>query len=193
MAPKRPPHLRRMNKSDRLISPGANPDEIRCDMMMAPFDKACGDMEMKWGIDRLPQLVSVETADKWGSAMAKLNNAIVTCDIEETKARVSVCIRGLAAMDAEAEAAGHKPISPEVWEAEYNGRVFSVIKNGSQWIKADVPAGRRIYTMQEVAVALDAMDKGIFASLKDAIPESKVVAINLTENDIPPGGDQIPF
>lgn len=192
MAPKRPTSLRRKNKSDRLIHPDATANEIRCDMMLAPFDKACADMEAKWGIDRLPELVSVETAEKWGSAMAKLNAAIMAGDIEETKSRVGVCVRGLAALDAEATAAGHKPKRPDVWEAEYNGRVFSVIQDVKDWINADVPEGRRIYTMREVAVALDAMDRGLFSAIKDAIPGAQVVAVR-NEEPAPYYNDDLPF
>ena len=47
--------------------------------------------------------------------------------------------------------------------------------------------------MQEVAVALDAMDRGLLMQIKDAIPEAKVVAARPAENPIPPGGDPIPF
>lgn len=190
MAPKRPHNLHRQNKSDRLVSPGASADEIRCDMMLAPFDHACREADAKWGIDRLPELVSVETAEKWGSAMAKLNSAIEACNIEETKQRVAVCVRGLAALDAEATAAGHKPINPEVWEAEYNGRIFSVIRDGREWVKTELPKGRRIYTMHEVAVALDALDRGVFAEIKDAIPQATISAIKTAPADF---SDDIPF
>lgn len=189
-SPHRPRHR---NKADRLFSLGATTDEIRCDMMLAPFDQICSAMETKWGIGRLPELVSVETADRWGSAMAKLNAAIAAADIAETKKRVAVCVRGLQAMDAEAEAAGHKPRNPEIWECEYNGRVFAVIQDGREWMKAEAIPGRRVFSMQEVAVALDAMDRGLLMQIKDAIPEAKVVAARPAENPIPPGGDPIPF
>lgn len=124
--------------------------------------------------------------------MAKLNAAIAAGDVEETKARVGVCVRGLAALDAEATAAGHKPKRPDVWEAEYNGRVFSVIQDVKDWINADVPEGRRVYTMREVAVALDAMDRGLFSEIKDAIPGAKVVGIR-KEEPAPYYNDELPF
>lgn len=190
-APAKSPRPRRQGRADRLLKHVTSIDEIRCDMATAPFDHACNEMDRKWGIDRLPELVSIETADKWGSAMAKLNAAIAACDSEETKARVGVCVRGLAAMNAEAEAAGHKPTNPEVWEAEYNGRVFSVIQDVKDWIRADVPQGRRIYTMHEVAIALDALDKGVFAGIKDVIPEARISEIRKL-NPIPED-ESIPF
>ena len=180
-APAKSPRPRRSGKSDRMLYPQTSIDEVRCDMMLAPFDKAHIDMDNKWGIDRLVELVSVETAEKWGAAMAKLNDAIRSCNVEETKARVGVCVRGLAAMDAEATANGHHPKDPEVWEAEYEGRVFAVIQDGRNWVKTEVQGGRRVYSMHEVAVALHALDRGVFAEIKDAIPEAKLAGLKKAE------------
>lgn len=168
---------RRQFKADRLLCPDASANEMRCDMAVAPFDRACTEMDQKWGIDRLPELVSVTTAEKYGSAMAKLNAALQSADPDETAARAGVCIRGLAAMDTEAMAAGHKPMNPDVWEAEYNGRVFSIIRDIRDWQKVDLPNGRRVYSLREVAVALDALDRGVFEQIKDAIPEARIAAI----------------
>ena len=191
-APAKSPRPRRAGKSDRMFYPKTSIDEVRCDMMLAPFDKAHGDMDDKWGIDRLVELVSIETAEKWGAAMAKLNDAIRSCNVEETKARVGVCVRGLAAMDAEATANGHKPKSPEVWEAEFEGRIFSVIKDVCDWRKAEIPEGRRVYSMHEVAVALNALDRGVFAEIKDAIPEAKLAGLKKAE-PAPLYNDELPF
>ena len=181
MAAKRPPRPRRSGKSDRMLYPQTSIDEVRCDMMLAPFDKAHIDMDNKWGIDRLVELVSVETAEKWGAAMAKLNDAIRSCNVEETKARVGVCVRGLAAMDVEATSKGYHPKKPEIWEAEYEGRVFAVIQDGRDWVKTDTPQDRRVYSMHEVAVALNALDRGVFGDIKDAIPETKLAGLKKSE------------
>ena len=191
-APAKSPRPRRAGKSDRMFYPKTSIDEVRCDMMLAPFDKAHGDMDDKWGIDRLVELVSIETAEKWGAAMAKLNDAIRSCNVEETKARVAVCVRGLAAMDAEATAKGHHPKDPEIWEAEFEGRIFAVIQDGRDWRKANMPEGRRVYSMHEVAVALNALDRGVFAEIKDAIPEAKLAGLKKAE-PAPLYNDELPF
>lgn len=171
----RPPRRKRM--TDRLLNPDATALEIRCDMMLAPFDHAMTAVERKWGIDRLPELVSVDTAEKWGSAMAKLNAAIAGCNPDEIKARVGVCIRGLAALEAEAIKNGHSPKSPEVWEYEYEGRVFSIIKDGRDHTAMGELQGRRIYTMREVAIALNALDQGMLKAVKDAFEQAEIKSI----------------
>lgn len=188
-----PRHPRRQRKTDRLLTPDASVLEIRCDMMLAPFDHAMTAMEEKWGIDRLPELVSVETADKWGSAMGKLNAAIAESNPEDVKARVGVALRGLAALDAEALAAGHVPKSPDVWECEVNGRVFSVIKEGRDHKAMGDIKGRRIYTMREVALALDAMDHGMLRAAKDAFEGAHIISITKATKPVFDDEQEIPF
>ena len=46
---------------------------MMCDYALAPFDRRFREMDKKWGCDKLPELVSAETAAKWGSTMEKLN------------------------------------------------------------------------------------------------------------------------
>ncbi len=162
--------------------------------MLAPFDHAMNAAEEKWGINRLPELVSVDTAEKWGSAMAKLNNAISDANPEEIKARAGVCLRGLAAMEAEAIAAGHQPKPADVWECEYEGRVFSVIKDGRDHkTLGDKFDGRRIYTMREVAIALNHLDKDLFAAVKDQFPNSKMTGIKKAPIPDFPENEDLPF
>ena len=54
--------IRRQKKSDRLITPHASKDEIMIDFAIGPFDRLTREMERKWGVDMLPELVSAETA-----------------------------------------------------------------------------------------------------------------------------------
>lgn len=185
---------RRFTLPDRLLHPDATALEYRCNMILAPFDHAMTAAEEKWGIDRLPELVSVETAERWGSAMAKLNAAASDGNAEELKARVGVCVRGLAALEAEAIAAGHQPKPAEVWEYEYEGRVFAVMKNPKDH-KTLGPSfeGRRVYTMREVAIALNHLDQRLFAAVKDQFPDSKMVALKKAPIPDFPEDDQIPF
>jgi len=100
----------RQKKDDRILHRGATANEIRADLSLAPFDKAVREMDKRWGVDRLPELVSVESAAKWGKAVAGLNGAIDAQDPDKVKFWVEVCLRGLTAMDAEAVSLG-RPVS----------------------------------------------------------------------------------
>ncbi|MDZ7906202.1 MAG: hypothetical protein U5N55_10815 [Cypionkella sp.] len=174
-----PKYNNRRNASDRLISQGATNAEIMADHACAPFDRVAREAEARWGIDRLPSLVSIETAAKFGSAMARLNAAMDGTDIEFTKAAVSICIRGIAAMEEEAIKSGHKPLDPEVWEYNYEGFKFAIHRDGEEWKAAQIKLpGVPFYTLREIAVILKShQDAGGFvgASVKAAFPGAQIV------------------
>ena len=147
---------KRMKMSDRILHGQMSADEQRCDYAVAPFDRAALEMDRKWGIDVLPELVSAETAERYGSAMAKLNAAIDSNDPEEVLARVGVCARGMAVMDAEATASGAARASVDVWEVDGSDATYAVLRDGRSWQALD-REGVVVVTMREVAVALDFM------------------------------------
>ena len=145
---------KRQKKSDRILHGSQAKDAIMCDYALAPVDRMAIQMDEKWGIDRLPELVSVEMAQKYGSAVAKMNAAVEACDVEECRIRCEVVIRGMQAMDAEAERIGAQKASTDVWEVKINGKLFGVMKDGRAWkaIKAQRPE-LELLTLREVGLA----------------------------------------
>lgn len=178
---KRPRHQK---KYDTLLHGKTTAEEVRCDMCLAPFDKACTKMDLRWGVNVLPELVSVESASKWGKALAGLNGAMDAHDHDKVKFWVEVCLRGLTAMDAEATAAGHQPADPMIWEYELDGVIYGIIEDGRQW-----PAAYRkrkgivICTMREVAIALAAHQNALVRQVKDSFNGAEVTAIRKPVND----------
>ena len=164
-------------KHDRLITPGASSAEIAADFAAAPFDRAMRDAERTWGIDRLPELVSPELAVKFGKAMAVLNEALDKGDPDVAAAAAANCVKGLAAMDAAARAAGHQPLKAEFWEYEQDGFRFALIRDAAEWpaVAAERP-GLTIYTLREVANAL-AASRDAVAAVKAAFPGAEISAI----------------
>lgn len=201
MAIKRP---RRQRKGDRLINPDARKDEIACDHSLAPFDRIADEMEKKWGIDQLPALVSVETATRYGHAIADLNAAIAKNDPAAVTACAKNCIKGLGILDAEATAAGYQPASGEFWEyeiipsGEHEAFRFAVMRDDAEWqtSKARRP-DLRFFSLREVALALHHYcSRHPIGEVKDLFPGARITKIN--EPTKPPvdwkaGGDPIPF
>jgi hypothetical protein len=181
----------RQKKDDRILHKGATAAQVRCDMALAPFDNACREMERKWGVDVLPDLVSTESAEKWGRAMAGLNSAIDSEDPDKTKFWCEVCIRGLNAMDAEAVALGRQVSDPDIWEYELDGTVFGIIADRREWPAAYAKRpGIAIYTLREVAVALQAHKNGLVNAAKLAFPGAEIKAIRRKPEDLE---DEIDF
>ncbi len=167
----------RFNKGDRLMHSGAKPEEVACDMALAPFDKAARDMERKWGIGRLEGLVSPALAAKYGLALGHMNACVAAANPTDTAAAVANCVKGLAAMDREAEAAGHQPIPPAAQEIEVGGKLCAVLWDDAQWpAYMALRPGVRTYSPREVGIALDAYD-GTVAAIKDAFPGAQVSAV----------------
>jgi hypothetical protein len=142
-------------------------------------------MDKRWGIDRLPELVSVESAAKWGKAMAGLNAAIDAQDPDKVKFWVEVCLRGLASMDAEAVSLGRPVSDPDIWEHEYEGTIFGIIADGREWPAAYAKRpGIAIHTMREVAVALHEHRNGLVNAVKLAFPGAEVKAVRRAPQDL---------
>jgi hypothetical protein len=175
----------RQKKDDRILHKGATANEIKADLALAPFDAAVREMDRKWGVDRLPELVSVESAAKWGRAMAGLNGAIDAHDPDKVKFWVEVCLRGLASMDAEAVTLGRPVSDPMIWEHEYEGKVYGIIADGREWPAAYAKRpGIAIHTMREVAVALHEHRNGLVNAVKLAFPGAEVKQVRRPKADL---------
>lgn len=189
--PKRP---RRQRKADRLTYSGASREEIECDYAVAPLDRLATKMDEKWGIDRLPELVSAETAQRYGSAMAKLNAALETNDPAEVLKRAQVCMRGLAAMDREATEAGQPQASADYWEYELEGFRFAIMRDDRNWMACkDARPDLTFFSLREVGVALKALkiDNPIFKEVKKHFPAAELSSIAARCGKQPE--DPIPF
>ena len=191
----RPQRAMRQKKSDRMLWPGTPQEEIMVDYALAPFDEVSRAMDRKWGVDRLVELVSVETAQKFGSAMAKLNAAIDECDPAMAAARAQVCIKGLNAMDAEATKSGAEPASDEVWIIEADGHVFGLMRDARAWQRAqDKFPSVELITEREMVLALleykQSVVKASVDAVKAAFPGAEVTALRITKKEM---NDEIPF
>jgi len=192
-APKRP---RPQRLGDRLIGGNATKEQIACDHAVMPFDRMAIAMDDKWGIDRLPALVSPETAARYGSALGKLNDAIAAANPAEVAARAAVCVRGMQAMDAEAEAAGAPKSPPEIIEFEHDGKRIGIMTDTAWWpaLKAQRP-DLTFYTLGDVGVALAFMQdhNPVIAEAKKHFPKAQVTAIRPTSQLARDLDDEIPF
>ena len=98
---------RRGRKGDSIISPSASREQIMVDMAVVAFDRTALEMDRKWGIDRLVDLVAPDMAIKYGQALARMNEAISDGgDPTLAQRRANDCVRGMQAMDRVATESG---------------------------------------------------------------------------------------
>lgn len=146
---------RRKHRDDRLTHPGTSSQSIAIDFACGPLDELTRAMDRKWGVDRLPELVPVEMAARYGKAVAALNAALDAQDVEAAKANAANVMRGLSAMDAEAERAGATRADQTIWEYEVDGFKFAILRDDRAWpaVKAARP-DLVVVSIREVANAL---------------------------------------
>jgi len=183
---------RRQFKEDRVTQPRSTADDIKCDFALGPLDTATRAMDLKWGVNRLADLVSIETAQKFGFSCAKLNQAIEASNPDDAAAWSAVCIRGLAAMDAEATANNAPKANPEIWAVGQ----YCMIRDAAMWPAAQAQhPGAVIVTLAEVANALDSYKAAMpmIAEIKNAFPGAQITAIRQRSPLSDELEDEIPY
>jgi hypothetical protein len=184
---------RRERKHDRLHWGAQSPETLAVDHALAPFDRAANEANRTWGIDRLVELVSPETAAKFGGVIARLNEAIDANDPDRVAAYVGTAIRGYAALDAEARRLGHTPPIPHVIETDVDGHHFGVLVDNAdvERVRTERPT-LRLYTLREVSIALRMLEDAGVAAIKDAFPAGAEVVAYRPRPKFD-GDDEIPF
>lgn len=187
---------------DRLLSPEVSALESEIHFMCAPLDRATKQMDLTWGQDQLPGLVAIETAGKYGFAIGTLNQAISDRDKDNVKKWVAVCIRGLKAMDEEARAAGHTPITGKYIEVqieahdEMEAMGFGILLDPAH--RAAAQAQRPDLTMitpREAALGYRVkLHVPLVQAVKEHFPAAHITKVKpKTPVDYAAGGDEIPF
>ena len=157
---------------------------------LQPLDQMVHQMEVRWGANRLPGLVSVETAAKFGAAKAKLDQAIDANDVEAVKKRIAVMLRAWKALSDEAASLGHKGLDPEVWEVcTDDGQRYAFCRsNAEAWKTSKQMQETRVFSIEEAARLIDVRYQ-LVGEVKDVFPDAKVVKADKRE----PLDDCIPF
>jgi hypothetical protein len=155
-------------------------------------------MEFKWGCERLPSLVSPETASLFGSAKAKLDAAIQVNDPQEVVRRAAVMIKGWSKMDAEATERGHRALSPDIWcHTTSTGFKVAVARSNADAIKS-IRTDKRlegvaVYSLDEIGRILEAESYRLLDTVKKTWPEAKITKTRKKKAPAPLFDDGVPF
>lgn len=190
---------RRPAKSAGYAPPKMSHSESRAwEAATAVLDRVAADMERQWGVGRLPQLVSPETAARFALAEEQCEVAIASGDIQEAALKAGALARGWHALDKEARDRGHKPADVgQVWCVAVEGRPYAVCLHtaDSGAVAAMYPDHTAISVLELLRV-LHGVEAGrIISKAKELWPGAAVTARK--PSDKPPAdwsrGDEIPF
>ena len=147
-------------------------------------DETAAEMEAKWGCDRLRLLVGPELREKFDRQRFLLQAAIEHGELHEVIEQAGRMCRAWKALDAAAEAAGAKPLSPEVWEVTLpsTGEVVAIVRDNAA-AHGVVVEGRAVvvYTLEEIGRFLS--NYPAVAKAKAIWPGATITAIRRSVDD----------
>ena len=157
------------------------------------YDDVVSEVEGRWGVDRLVWLVGGDLRDRFEQQMDKLNVAIDKCD-PSIEHEVEVTLRGVAALEAAAIAAGAKPLSGDYIEGRMpDGRVIAITATGYEAGK--VKRDNRemvVYSVDEIGRIIEGLNKEapVVDAIKNAFAGAEVVSVKPVPANL---DDEIPF
>lgn len=158
---------------------------------LEPLDRVAVEMEGKWGVGRLPRLVTPDMAAKFASARQKLDEAIRDNDLEAVVAKASVMIRGWQALDQAATEAGHKTYPEAVWSKQHRGTKYTIVLDRADVSKVakDSKHPATVVTLDELLVVWDDFQgRRVIEETKTLFPGATVERAGIKEMD-----DDIPW
>jgi hypothetical protein len=144
------------------------------------LDVCVSGFENRWGVDRLPELVSTETQVKYWRQVDKLDEAINSDDADLVIKYAAGMQRAYTIMQNEARERGHDELKGEWYECETpDGRVLIVAPSFEEAHKAAKERpGCLIYAMPEVAAIVCRDEAGRFVNaVKDVFPVATVESV----------------
>lgn len=155
---------------------------------LEPLDRVAVEMEGKWGVGRLPRLVTPDMAAKFASARQKLDEAIRANDLEAVVSKAAVVIRGWQALDKAATEAGHKTYPEAVWSKQHRGTKYTIVLDRADVNKVakDSKDPDNVITLDELLVVWDDFQGRRFVQeTKTLFPGATVEGIKELDDDIP--------
>jgi hypothetical protein len=170
--------------------------------MTPQLDELANQMERRWGVDRLPRLVTPETAARFQHWADKLNAAI-EAGADNVTELAGIVERGWRAMDQEATARGSFPLPPACYSVDLRPQGLGIVEIADDQTHATAliwqakAEGRTVavWTLAEVATVLAL--HGVAHKAKEVFPGALVTALPAEHR---PGkrraddlNDEIPF
>jgi hypothetical protein len=157
------------------------------------YDDVVSEVEGRWGVDRLVWLVGGDLRDRFEQQMDRLNAAIDKCD-PSIEHEVEVTLRGVAALEQAAVAAGAKPLNGDYIEGRMpDGRVIAITATGYEAGK--VKRDNRemvVYSADEIGRIIEGLNKEapVVDAIKNAFAGAEVESVKPVPANL---DDEIPF
>jgi hypothetical protein len=156
------------------------------------LDRVAGEMEIKWGVDRLRQLVPSEMGKRFGAQQEIVDQAIQSGDQQWVTSACEAMVRAWKALDATAEATGAVPMFRMVWvTTNAAGQRVAVCRDDGGYKAARDAGADLVYTLPEIVRILDGMPELV------RVAKERLGGVVTSVTDREPidwdNGDEVPF
>jgi len=167
------------------------PDHYKKRSLTDGLDHLAKQMETKWGVDRLPLLVSDQLRAAFYQQKDLLDEALTSGDLALIDIQVGGMKRAWEALDQAATQSGQPILSADIWEVKLpvSGRVVAFVKTSAE-AGAIARPDLETWTVSEIAQLIDGMDENVRA-VKQLFPGAEITAI--TKKETPSQTDEKPF
>ena len=170
---------------DKMISRDPNSlNSQKVRSAIIELDKIVSDMEARWGIDRLPELIDEQLRERFNLQLDRLNKAIDMDVGVEVKTEAEAMARAYQHIEKVAIANGHKELTGEFWQAPMpDGRVVAITQNFEEQNKVSKQyPDMLVYSVQEVAnILANWKDHEVAVMTKHLFPGAEVTAVREKE------------
>ena len=178
-------------KARRATQQAMAPEHYKKRYLTEGLDHLAKQMETKWGVDRLPLLVSDQLRAAFYQQKDLLDEALTSGDLALIDIQVGGMKRAWEALDQAATQSGQPILSADIWEVKLpvSGRVVAFVKTSAE-AQAIARPDLETWTVSEIAQLIDGMDENVRA-VKQLFPGAEVTAI--TKKETPSQTDEKPF
>jgi len=178
-------------KALRAAQQAMAPDHYKKRSLTEGLDHLAKQMETKWGVDRLPLLVSDQLRAAFYQQKDLLDEALTSGDLALIDIQVGGMKRAWEALDQAATQSGQPILSADIWEVKLpvSGRIVAFVKTSAE-AQAIARPDLETWTVSEIAQLIDGMDENVRA-VKQLFPGAEVTAI--TKKETPSQTDEKPF
>lgn len=139
-------------------------------------DRKARELEFKWGIGRLPNIVPLEWSQRFHSQRRKFSEALIDWNVAEATKHGQAMERAYAKLDELASASGASHGPAEQWEFMLDGQLVILVQDRARMGQAD-RQGRaaQVWSLDEIASVI--RNHPILAAAKEAFQGAEVVSI----------------
>lgn len=194
------PGFHKRTRPDRLTAAelAQRKHAFEVDELLKPVTRRKRDADQKWGVDRLPELVPTEWAQKFGKALQGLEDALGAepFDPNHVRGRAENLIKGYNKLDEIAEASGAARSPELLWHLEVSGKpAILALDRASQFEAIAQFPERLVFSIDEIERLLEARGMELVEKTKELWPGAEAVETRPRERTALEKSleDEIPF